>query len=313
MSPIPKVELPPGVVLLDGGMGQELRHRGLPEHPLWSAHALMITPQKVMAVHLDYIAAGARIITTNSYATTRGRLEAAGAGDRFEELNRMAGELAGWAREDSGRQVLIAGSLPPLAGSYRPDRVGAFAEIEPLYREQAEILAPFVDLFLCETMGSGAEARAAAAGAAATGKPVWVAWTLEDGGSRRLRSGETIAEAAAQLEDLPVGGFLANCCAPESITAAMPELAALAAARGTDAVGGYANGFARIPDDWDIVKMGVSALGRRHDLDAEAYAGHAAEWIAAGAKVVGGCCEIGPAHIARLGRFVSSEGPGGRH
>lgn len=299
MDRIPELALPEGVVVLDGGLGQELRHRGLKAHPLWSAYALVSCQAKVLAVHLDYIAAGARLITTNSYSTTRPRLEQNGMAERFHELNRSAGELACWARDESGAEVLIAGSLPPIHGSYRPDRVAPFEEIEPLYREQAEVLAPFVDVFLCETMSSGTEARAAASGAAATGKPVWVAWTLADGGSARLRSGETVAEAAAQLEDLPVSGFLANCCAPESISLAMPELAEAAAARGGIA-GGYANAFSAVPKDWDYARDGIAALGLRRDLEPFAYAEFAADWVDAGAKVVGGCCEVGPAHIARL-------------
>ena len=120
------------------------------------------------AVHEDYIRAGAQVITTNTYVAILSRFEREGIGDRYHELNRLAGELAGQARDNCGRDVLIAGSLPPLNGSYRPDRVRPIEEIEPLYRDQAQILAPYVDLFLCETMSTGAEAVAAARGAAVT-------------------------------------------------------------------------------------------------------------------------------------------------
>jgi S-methylmethionine-dependent homocysteine/selenocysteine methylase len=294
---VPAVTLPAGVVLMDGGMGQELRRRGLTEGPpgLWSANALLQSPATVLEVHRDYIRAGARIITTNTYSTKRPRLDDAGIGDRFEALTGRAGALACQARDEQGGDVLIAGSLAPLYGSYRPDLVRPFEETLPLYREQAELLASYVDLFLCETMSSAAEARAAACGAASTGKPVWVAWTLDDRGAGRLRSGESVSEAAAALADVPVSGFLANCCAPESITAAMPELAAL----GPWPCGGYANGFAAVPAGWDTAD-GIAALGVRHDLDPDAYLEHARAWIAAGARLVGGCCEIGPEHIARL-------------
>jgi S-methylmethionine-dependent homocysteine/selenocysteine methylase len=294
---VPAVTLPAGVVLMDGGMGQELRRRGLTEGPaaLWSANALLRSPATVLEVHRDYIRAGARIITTNTYSTKRPALEAEGIGDRFEALNRLAGELACRARDELEVDVLIAGSLPPLYGSYRPDLVRPVAEIVPLYREQAELLAPYVDLFLCETMSSAAEARAAACGAVSTGKPVWVAWTLDDRGEGRLRSGETVSEAAAALAEVPVSGFLANCCAPESITAAMPALAAL----GPWPCGGYANGFAAVPRSWAAAD-GIAALGVRRDLDPDAYLQHAQDWISAGARLVGGCCEIGPEHIARL-------------
>ena len=294
---VPTVPLPGGVVLMDGGMGQELRRRGLTDGPpgLWSANALLRSPETVLEVHRAYIRAGARIITTNTYSTKRPRLEAAGIGDRLEALNRLAGELACRARDELDENVLIAGSLPPLYGSYRPDLVRPIDETLPLYREQAEILAPYVDLYLCETMSSAAEARAAASGAASTGKPVWVAWTLDEEGAGRLRSGESVTEAAAAVADLPVSGLLVNCCPPESISAAMPELAAL----GPWPCGGYANGFAVVPAGWGSAD-GIAALGTRPDLGPDAYARHVQSWIAAGARLVGGCCEIGPGHIARL-------------
>ena len=104
-----------------------------------------------------------------------------------------------------------------------------------------------------------------------------------------------MSEAAAALEGVPVSGFLANCCAPESITAAMPELAAL----GPWPCGGYANGFAAVPAGWGSAD-GIAALGVRRDLGPDAYLEHVRGWIAAGARLVGGCCEIGPEHIARL-------------
>lgn len=299
---IPAVQLPEGVVLMDGGMGQELIHRGLTDGPpgLWSANALLRSPETVLEIHRDYIRAGARIITTNTYSTKRSRLEPVGLGDRFEALNRLAAELACRARDEAGADILIAGSLPPLHGSYRPDLVRQSDEILPLYREQAEILAPYVDLFLCETMSTAAEGLAAATGAAATGKPVWVAWTLDETGTGVLRSGESVSAAAAALDGLPVSAFLVNCCPPESITAAMPELAGL----GPWPCGGYANGFASVPGQWGPGDP-VEHLGHREDLGPDAYARHVQAWIAAGARLVGGCCEIGPEHIARLRAMLS--------
>jgi len=302
VAAVPAPDLPDGVVILDGGLGQELIHRGVKQRGmLWSASALLEAPQTVRAIHEDYIRAGARIITTNTYMTTRARLAAGGVPDRFEELNRLAAELACQARDTCGEPVLIAASLPPLRTTYRPDLFGGFAASEPAYREMAELLAPYVDLFLCETMASGEEARAAATGAAATGRPVWVAWTLADGGSDRLRSGETVAEAAALLGDLPVSAVLANCCAPESVTAAMPQLVAL----GRGPAGGYANGFVPIPPDADV---GIALPDARTDMGPEAYLAQARRWVEAGARLVGGCCEIGPAHIARLAQAFASHG-----
>jgi S-methylmethionine-dependent homocysteine/selenocysteine methylase len=292
--------------LLDGGMGRELRFRGVPvPETIWSAGALLTDPDVVRQIHEDFIAAGADIITTNTYGVIRSDLAKEGLASRFAELNALACRLALEARQASRRTVLIAGSLPPLGGSYRPDRVGPQDVIEGLYREQAGLLSPHVDLLLCETMSSAAEGQAAAAAACRTGKPVWVAWTLHEDRSGRLRSGETIAEAVAALNGLPVSGCLANCCAPESITRAMPALRKA----GIPWFGGYANTFAPIPADWtlDGDQEGDGLLDLRGDLDPERYALHAADWLAAGATVVGGCCGTRPVHTDRLRMLIDDK------
>jgi len=285
-------------------MGRELRSRGVNVlNTIWSANGLIKAPDTVRQIHQDYISAGADIITTNTYGIIRSNLAKEGLEDRFEELNVLACDLAGQARQMSEASVLIAGSLPPLAGSYRPDLVGRVEDIEPLYREQADLLAPYVDLFLCETMSSAAEGRAAAVAACQTGKPVWVAWTLHEDRSGKLRSGETISEAAIILSDLPVSGFLANCCAPESIGRALPQLLETGAAY----VGGYANTFEPIPEDWELDgdKQTDGFLNLRSDLDPASYAEYVISWLQAGATVVGGCCGTGPAHIAKIKALLS--------
>ena len=306
MSDIPELLMPEGrPALLDGGMGRELRNRGVPIlDTIWSANALLVAKDTVLQVHKDYIAAGADIITTNTYGIIRSELKKEGIEDKFVELNRLAGKLAITASRSSEEGVAVAASLPPLRGSYRPDLVGKFDEIVPLYREQAEVLEPYCDLFICETMSSGEEARAAATAAAEFGRPVWVSFTLHEDKSGKLRSGETIAEAAAKLKDLPVSGILANCAAPESIDAAMPELAKLG-----KVAGGYANTFQDVPKDWvmDGKKPTDGLLKLREDLDPEHYAVHAKAWLAAGARVIGGCCGTGPAHIARLKQLIESK------
>jgi S-methylmethionine-dependent homocysteine/selenocysteine methylase len=237
----------------------------------------------------------------------RSDLDKEGMAHRFEELNRLACRLAAEAARSADAPVWIAGSLPPLGGSYRPDRVGSLDAIVPLYREQALLLAPHVDLLLCETMSSAKEARAAATAACETGRPVWVSWTLHEDRSGRLRSGETIETAVAALEGLPVSGLLTNCCAPESVTAAMPMLVQSGAPR----VGGYANTFLPVPEDWTLDGKSESdgLLSLRDDLDPAAYARHAGKWLAAGASVIGGCCGTRPAHIEGLRELVHSTGP----
>lgn len=286
-------------VLLDGGMGRELGFRGVEiSHLIWSAQALLDAPEVVRAVHADYIAAGADVITTNTYCTLRSHLDKAGVGDRYEELNRLAGQLAVEARDTAGRPALIAGSLAPMFESYRPDMVLPVAESEPVYREQAEILADYVDFFICETMSKSDESLAAARAAASTGKPVWVSWNLHPSDRGHLRSGESIAEAVATLKGVPVSGFLANCCMPELIDAGMPELVDTGAAY----VGGYANTFLPTPDDWTLEENDLHNL--RSDLEPPEYLTFVESWLAKGATVVGGCCGTRPAHIRLIAQTL---------
>ena len=304
MSDLP---LPDRVILLDGSMGRELRLRGveIPE-TIWSANALLVAPQEVVNVHLDNIAAGADVITTNSYGVIRADLAKVGMEEQFEALNEQACALAVEARQRSGRpEVLIAGAMPPLRGSYRADLVGDYDEIYPLYQEQAAILARHVDLILCETMSSALEAKAAATAACATGKPVWVAWTLHDNLLGVLRSEETIEEAFAAIADLPVCGHLVNCCPPESIESVMAALAQMPG----NYCGGYANTFMPIPRDWTLDGDGESdgMLAVRDDLDADAYASLAARWLPLGANVIGGCCGTSPQYIARLKQMLGEQ------
>lgn len=295
------------VLLLDGGLGRELRFRGVELSPtIWSAAALINAPKVVQDIHFDYIAAGADIITTNTYGVIRSDLASLGLEKRFAELNLLACELAHNARETSGKEILIAGSLPPMGGSFRADRVGPAAEIELFYREQVEILAPHVNLFICETMASAREAEAAAKAACPAGKPVWIAWTLHEDRSGKLRSGESWREALHMLAGLPISGMLANCSAPESITRFLEEFKA----RDIPWHGGYANTFTAIPEDWtlDGERESDGLLPLRGDLDPQRYLDHVTDWIAAGASVIGGCCGTRPAHIKLMRNYLAEIG-----
>jgi S-methylmethionine-dependent homocysteine/selenocysteine methylase len=288
--------LPPGLILLDGGMGQELINRGVSgQGVLWSAKALFDNPPAVQAVHEDYIRAGADVITTNSYACIRNNFAPLGLLDRLGEMNRLAAMLARQARDKAGKNVLIAGSMGPQNGSYRPDLVGSYDETEALYREQAGFLEPFVDLFICETMSCIREARAAATAALSTGKPVWLSWSIEDSGEARLRSGESVLEAWKDIDGMGVSAVLLNCSPPEAIGKVLPELAALS----NVPVGAYANAFTPIPEKWDFHGE-TSIPPSRTDVTPQAYAEHAASWLKSGARIIGGCCEVGPSHIECL-------------
>lgn len=295
-------QLPGGVVLLDGSMGQELINRNASgQGVLWSAKALFDHPGTVQAIHEDYIRAGADIITTNSYACIRNNFEPEGLLDKLGEMNRLSTELAQHARDNCDKQVLIAGSMGPQYGSYRPDLVRSYVETEARYREQAGYLAPGVDFFICETLSCVLEARAAVTAALETGKPVWLSWSIADTGEAALRSGESIQEAWQDIADSGIEALLLNCSPPEAISKVLTRLVALSDLP----VGAYANAFTPIPHQWDY-HGDDSIPPPRTDVTPEAYAKHAVDWVETGARIIGGCCEVGPAHIAELHRVLRS-------
>ena len=252
-------------------------------------------------MHLDFIEAGARIVTVNTYTATPPRLDRAGKADMFEALHDAALSAAEAARDRSGQAVRIAGCLPPLVGSYRPDLTPPEDECLAHYRRIVAVQADRVDLFLCETMLSAEEARAATTAGRECGKPVWTALSVNDADGTLLRSGERVAEGAQAAVDAGADAVLINCSSPEAVAAAMPRLAGIGVP-----FGGYANGFVSIGA---LQPSGtVEVLEARDDLGPAAYAGHALGWVAAGAAIVGGCCEIGPGHIAALGQRLAAEG-----
>ncbi|WP_282062417.1 homocysteine S-methyltransferase family protein [Roseobacter litoralis] len=281
------------ITLLDGGMGQELVHRaGDKPTPLWSTQVMVDHPGLVEAVHADYFAAGATVATTNSYAIHHDRLEGTGMEDAFEDLYQRALSEASAARakHGSGR---IAGALGPLVASYRPDLHPSREIAVPLFAEAAALLAPVCDVLILETVASVAHARDALEGARSTNLPVWLSLTVSDSDGMQLRSGEPLEDALEVAAN--ADAVLVNCSAPEAVTKAMPILA-----QSGKPFGGYANGFVQISQDFLKEKPTVDTLETRRDMGPRAYAGYVMEWVAAGATIVGGCCEVGPKHIAEL-------------
>ncbi|MEM7378377.1 MAG: homocysteine S-methyltransferase family protein [Pseudomonadota bacterium] len=282
------------VTLLDGGMGRELKRSGAPFHqPEWSAAALSAAPESVAEVHRRFIHAGCAVITTNNYAVVPFHIGA----ERFELEGEALTELAGrLAVEAASEGVRVAGSLPPLAGSYRPDLFDP-AMAEQLYPRIVAALAPFVDVWLGETISCLAEATAICTALRERDKPLWLAFTLDDdtGTAPRLRSGESIDTACELAEAEGADGVLFNCSVPEVIGAA---IAAVGAVPDRPFVfGGYANAFTPRPVDTEA-NSEIAAL--RDEITPEAYADTVMRWVDDGASVVGGCCGIGPEHIAAL-------------
>ena len=286
------------ITLLDGGMGQELVARSSrAPRPLWSAEVMMHEPEIVAAAHRDFLAAGATVITLNAYSATPERLTRVlgpeEAECRFEALQRRAIEIARAARADALHPAAVAGCLPPLVASYHAEVTPDFEACLATYERIAAIQGPACDLLLAETMSSIREARAAARAMRAAGHPAWVSLSVDDEDGTRLRSGEALEDAvAAVLEEGP-DAILLNCSRPEAITEGLGVLA-----RAGVPFGAYANGFTHAAE----LKVGgtVEGMGVRTDLGPDAYADHAMGWVERGAAIVGGCCEVGPAHIATL-------------
>lgn len=289
------------IVLLDGGMGQELiKRRGTPASVLWSAAVLADQPELVEAVHRDFIAAGAKVIVTNSYAITRPRLARNDASDRFEELQIRALDIAEQARRGA-EGVVIAGGLSPLTGSYQPGQTLPFDECVKQYAEIVALQRDRVDLFIAETMCTADEARSAVEAIKPTGKPAWIAFTVDDKDGTKLRSGEGLRQAAEAAIAHGAAAILVNCSYPEAVDVSMAELSGLSVP-----FGGYANGFKTVEPLTN--ESTVSVLEAREDVTPAAYADHVDGWVKAGATLVGGCCEIGPEHIAEIAKRLTSKG-----
>ena len=288
-------------ILLDGGMGQEIVNRGgKGAYGEWAVAALYEQPALVAAIHADYLRAGADVITANTYGTTRARLRHAGIEERLAELLQTAGALACRARDAHGGDTRIAASLPPLEASYVKDFALSFDEKAAQFYEMMALLAPYVDIVLGETFSTSLEARAFLQAAAAHGKETWLSLTIQDHGSSDLRGGESLAAAIDCLGAALPDALLVNCCTPDSVLCALPILQTSGLP-----FGAYANGFVEIPDSWEDTG-GVVQLSSRADLPPAKYAAEAARWLEAGACIIGGCCEIGPAHIKRLRQLLDA-------
>ncbi len=281
-------------------MGKELDRIGAPfRQPEWSALALIEDPASVVCAHLNFIEAGAELITVNAYAVVPFHLGAARFRERGAELADLAGKLAREAVNTSGRSVKVAGSIPPLFGSYEPALFDADAA-PGLFDELIRAQAPYVDLWIGETIGSCAEAEAigAALDRVADDMPRWFAFSLDvdlADGRGVLWSGESIESAVRAALGQGADAILLNCAPPEIVDIGLAELVATLDATGTEIdFGAYANAFPPRPDEYAANSV---VLGRRDDLTGSAYADAVQGWIDLGATIVGGCCGIHPEQI----------------
>ncbi len=289
------------IIIMDGGMGRQLEQMGAPfKQPEWSALALMEAPEFVTKAHQQFIDAGAEVITTNSYALVPFHIGEEKFSANGRELIKLAASIARDAANNAPQKVTVAGSLPPIFGSYRPDWFKADKAQEvytPLIEEQND----FVDIWIAETVSSIIEAETVMKCLEENEKPVWMSFTLTDRDGQdippQLRSGESVKEAAAKAFDLGVSAILFNCSQPEEMAPALRILQKMQ--RGIP-YGVYANAFPPIKKDRSANGT-VTEL--RVDTTPERYLDIAQQWQDLGAKMIGGCCGIGPEHIKALSKL----------
>ena len=293
------------VLLLDGGMGQELIRRSpSPAHHHWSLQVMLEQPQLVAEVHRDFCEAGAGVACLNTYAITHTRLARGSDLPPIGSLLNAARDLAQQGVEASGQaDTALVTSLPPLVASYRPDTQLPLEQAIQEYRELIELQAETVDGFIAETIPSIAEATAVLTAADQAGVRIMLGLTVADEDGQLLRSGEPLSDELEAIDGFEPLAVVINCSKPEAVSQAIPILK-----QARFAFGAYANGFTAI----DALEPGgvVDVLEARHDLDPEQYAQFAAEWLDAGASIIGGCCEVGPDHIKALSTLLQSRGHG---
>ena len=292
------------VTLLDGGLGQELIKRSsAPPHPLWATQVMIDEPHLVSEIHRDFCDAGARVICLNTYAVSRHRLATYAPEKSLQEVldAALTAANAGIASSLSASEVSTVASLPPLNASYdhtiAPDFESAYAQ----YRELISLQKTTVSAFLLETMSNIAEATAGAKAIRDEGVVGAVAFTLSDRDATKLRSGELLDAAIDAVLPHTPDAILINCSTPEIVTEGLKIVA-----KSGIKFGAYANGFVSV--DALVPGSTVDRLAERKDLGPDEYLEFVKSWLELGAEIVGGCCEIGPAHIKAISAYLAREG-----
>jgi homocysteine S-methyltransferase len=290
------------IILLDGSIGQEaVKRSGDRATPLWSTSVMLEKPGVIQGIHADYFNAGATIATTNTYAVLPDRLAMYDMEDRLDALLEQALKEAEAARRDNTQR--IAGSLGPMRASYRTDFQISFEDTAADYKRLIDVMDPRVDLYLIETAASLHQAEATLRAVAQGTKPVWLSLSVDDDDGTKLRSGEALTDVGALVRQFDPEAVLLNCSRPEAIAAGLDILKTFG-----KPFGAYANGFTRISEGFLQDAPTVDALEQRKDLGPDDYADFAIGWVAQGATIVGGCCEVGPAHITELARRLNAAG-----
>ena len=291
-----------GIVVLDGGVGTEVQRRG-GELRAWATLANAEMPDAVRAIHADFIAAGADVISANTFGCAEPNLAAHGIHGREEELNRAAVSLALEAREQAGteRPLLVAGCMTTV--SFRgPQGMVAPPEEDWALASQARVLADAgVDFLIVEMLSHVERANVELAAAASAGLPVWAGFSSvidEEGNLTLLNQRDEPLEESLRRIDL--SGVDATLVMHTRVPEVEPSLAAL---RGVwdGLLGTYPHGGWYERPAWEF----------DDDFTPDVVAAGAQRWLADGCRIVGGCCGTGPEHIAALRRVVDAAAGGG--
>ncbi|MDT0305686.1 homocysteine S-methyltransferase [Streptomyces sp. DSM 44917] len=274
-------------LVLDGGLSDALRAEGCDlSGGLWTARALAEDPARVAAAHAAHVRAGAEVITTASYQASFEGFARHGIGRAAAA--RLFGESVRLAR--AAGAPYVAASVGPYGavlgdgGEYRGRYGLSVTELERFHRPRVEALAAAApDVLALETVPDAEEARALLRATRDCGIPVWLSFTAE---RERTRAGQPLAEAfalAAEADHVIAVGV--NCCAPGEVTAAV-RLAA-------EVTGKPAVAYPNSGEQWDA---------ETGEWRGEAVFDPllALVWRGAGARLIGGCCRVGPELIARI-------------
>ncbi len=293
--------------ILDGGMGQELLHKGLkPKGTLWSAHALIDENchQLVIDAHLDFINSGAEVIVTTTFTARRFRLIQNDCEKYFEKINIKAVELAQKARDISKKNILIAGGLPNQKQTYSADLGKDLNVIEKNFYDQAKFLKNGIDFFYLDVMSSGLECEIALKTIESFNLPVLVGVHVRDNG--QLPSGEKIKDMVKKYKNNNWLGIIAACVSPKAY-----ELVANDLQKQEIPYGFKLNAFKKIPEDYTVASKDQwgnagnpnTVLGVNTDLNESKFYEYAKKFKENGATILGGCCEIRPSHIKEISRL----------
>ena len=290
--------------ILDGGMGQELLARGLKaKGTLWSATALLDKKyhKLVIDTHLDFIEAGADVITTNNFSARRLRLVENKSDKYFNYMNEKAGELALKAKKISKRNILIGGSLPAQNSTYRVDKRDVNL-IEKDFFDQAKLIKPFIDFFYLDVLSGSKECEIALNVTEKLNLPVLVGLHVKKNGN--LPSNESISEVFEKCKNNNWLGLLVACVSPEIIENSIEETKKLKIPFGYKAnlweveepvpVHKFAT-----PND-EVGANPVESMGTRDDYTSSKFLEFSKKMVGIGATILGGCCETKPSHISAL-------------